>query len=169
MRHYISFLLLWGFVSCAGAASTIDAINSYAYGANFGWMDCVADTNNGAVIGDFTCSGYIYSANVGWIYLGSGSPANGIQYQNNSASNFGVNNDGFGNLNGYAWGANIGWITFEQTYGNPKVNMLTGQLSGYAWSANCGWISLSNAVAFVQTDSLYPARWHRMACRFRGC
>ena len=56
----------------------------------------------------------------------------------------------------FNWGANVGWIAFEQTYGQPKVNMLTGQLSGYVWSANCGWISLGNAVASMQTDSLFP-------------
>ena len=138
------------------AATTIDAANRYAWGANLGWMDWVGDTNNGAAIGDYVCSGFIYSANVGWINLGSGSPADGVYYQNNSASDFGVNNDGLGNLSGYAWGANIGWLAFEQTYGQPKVNMLTGQMSGYVWSANCGWISLSNAVASVQTDSLFP-------------
>jgi hypothetical protein len=138
------------------AATTIDLVNRYAYGANIGWMDWVADTNNGAIIGDYVCSGYIYSGNVGWINLGSGSPANGIQYQNNSASDFGVNQDGLGDLTGYAWGANIGWITFEQTYGKPKVNLLTGALSGYIWSANCGWISLNNSEAYVQTDTLFP-------------
>jgi hypothetical protein len=138
------------------AGTSIDAINRYAYGANIGWVNAVADTNNGAIMGDYVCSGYIYSANVGWINLGSGNPANNIQYQNNSASDFGVNNDGAGNLTGYAWGANIGWITFEQTYGKPKINLLTGTLGGYVWSANCGWISLSNSVAYVQTDSLYP-------------
>ena len=74
-----------------------------------GWT-CRGDTNNGAVIGEYVCSGYIYSANVGWINLGSGSPANGIRYQNNSAADFGVNQDGLGNLSGYAYGANIGWI-----------------------------------------------------------
>jgi hypothetical protein len=138
------------------AATTIDAVNRYAWGANLGWMDWVADTDNGAVIGDYVCSGFIYSANVGWINLGSGSPADGMYYQNNSAGDFGVNNDGLGNLSGYAWGVNIGWLTFEQTYGQPKVNMLTGRMSGFVWSANCGWISLSNAVAYVQTDSLFP-------------
>ena len=143
-------------VTTSHAASTIDPVNRYAWGGNIGWLNGVADTNNGAVIGNYVCSGYIYSANVGWINLGSGSPANGIDYQNNSATDFGVNNDGQGDLSGYAWGANIGWITFEQTYGKPKVNLLTGVLYGYVWSANCGWISLSNAVAYVQTDSLYP-------------
>jgi hypothetical protein len=138
------------------AATTIDAANRYAYAANLGWLDWRGDTNNGAVVGDYVCSGYIYSANVGWINLGSGTPANGIYYQNVSASDFGVNQDGQGNLTGYAWGANIGWIVFEQTCGQPKVNLFTGQLSGNVWSANCGWISLSNAVASVQTDTITP-------------
>ena len=156
MRWVFLAFLIAGFAVCAEAATTMDGGNRYSYGENVGWLDWAADTNNGAVIGDYTCSGYVYSANVGWINLGSGAPANDIYYQNNSATDFGVNNDGLGDLSGYAWGANIGWITFEQTYGQPKVNMLTGQLSGYVWSANCGWISLSNAVASVQTDFLFP-------------
>jgi hypothetical protein len=141
------------------AATTIDPVNKYAYGANIGWMDWsggTGETATGVVMGDYVCSGYIYSANVGWINLGSGSPTNGIYYLNLATNDFGVNNDGLGNLSGYAWGANIGWITFEQTYGKPNVNLLTGALSGYVWSANCGWISLSNAEAYVETDYLYP-------------
>jgi hypothetical protein len=157
MKRLIFFVLAVGIVSRAAAISTIDAANRYAYGANLGWMDWVADTSNGVVIGAYVCSGYIYSANVGWINLGSGSPANGIQYQNNSATDFGVNQDGLGNLRGYAYGANIGWINFENT-GAPSINMITGQMSGYVWSANCGWISLSNAVAYVQTDTISPGQ-----------
>lgn len=153
-----AFLILTVFFRSlpADAGTSIDLVNRYAYGGNIGWINCVADTNNGAVLGDYVCSGYLYSGNVGWINLGSGSPTNGIYYQNLSASDFGVNQDGLGDLSGFAWGANIGWITFEQTYGKPKISLLTGALSGYAWSANCGWISLSNAEAYVQTDYLYP-------------
>lgn len=136
------------------AATTLDTVNRHAYGANLGWVDCVADTNNGAVIGEYVCSGFLYSANVGWINLGSGAPVNQILYQNNSAADFGVNQDGLGNLSGYAYGANIGWVKFEQTYGKPKVDLFSGNLSGSVWSANCGWLSLSNAVAHVQTDSV---------------
>ncbi|MCS7338385.1 MAG: thrombospondin type 3 repeat-containing protein, partial [Verrucomicrobiae bacterium] len=108
-----------------------------------------------AVIGEYVCSGYLWAANVGWISLGSGSPANGIRYQNNSATDWGVNHDGLGNLRGYAYGANIGWIAFE-TNGAPKIDLVTGKLSGHVWSANCGWISLSNAQAHVQTAYLAP-------------
>lgn len=138
------------------AATTINAVNKYSYGANFGWLDWRGDTANGARIGQYVCSGYIYAANVGWINLGGGSPTNGIYYQNLSAGDFGVNQDGLGNLRGYAYGANIGWINFENT-GAAKVDLNTGKLSGHAYSANCGWISLSNAFAFVQTDTIAPA------------
>jgi hypothetical protein len=139
----------------ASAATTIDAATKSAYAANLGWMDWRGDTNNGAVIGDYVCSGYIYSANVGWINLGSGSPSDRIRYHNFFSFDFGVNHDGAGNLRGYAYGANIGWINFEDT-GAPSVDLITGKMSGYAWSANCGWISLSNSAAYVQTDSFDP-------------
>jgi len=142
-------------VALTHAATTINPVNKYSYGANLGWINAYADGANGVVIGNYYCTGNLYAANVGWINLGSGSPANGIQYQNNSASDFGVNQDGLGNLRGYAWGANVGWLNFEST-GAPKVDLVTGILSGYVWSANCGWISLSNAFAHVQTDSLWP-------------
>src|SRR6476620_3323638 len=74
----------------AYAATSINAANKYAYSANIGWIDARGNTNSGAVIGEFICSGYLYSANIGWINLGSNAPANGIQYQNNTATDFGV-------------------------------------------------------------------------------
>jgi hypothetical protein len=156
-------LLLGGAVSCL-AATTINTTNKYAYGANLAWINMQADTANGAVIGEYVCSGYIWGANVGWIHLGDGTPANGIRYQNNSASDYGVNHDGLGNLRGFAYGANIGWINFTNgtstgllaTNNWPRVNLISGRMSGYAYSANCGWISLSNAFAHVQTEMIQP-------------
>jgi hypothetical protein len=150
----IILLLSWT-ASSVQAFTTIDFNNRWAYGANIGWINWVGDTNNGAVISTNFCSGYIYAANVGWISLGNGAPANCAQYENDPAdpaSDFGVNNYN-GSLYGYAYGANIGWVNFE-TNGLSMVDMNTGKLSGYVWSANCGWISLSNAMAFVQTDSI---------------
>ena len=138
------------------ADTTINAANHHAYGANTGWIEARGDSTNGAVIGEAFCSGHVYSANCGWISLGDGTPANGQAYANDSATDFGVNHDGAGNLTGYAYGANIGWINFEQTHGQPQVDLLTGTLSGYIYSANTGWISLRNAYAHVKTDSLAP-------------
>lgn len=146
-------LLCFGGQAARGA-TTINAVNQHAYGANIGWLAARSADTNGAVIGQSFCSGAIWSANVGWIGLGNG-PTNGFHYSNGSANDWGVNHDGLGNLRGLAYGANIGWITFE-TNGNPRVDLLTGALSGYAWGANIGWISLSNAQAFVQTDILFP-------------
>ena len=155
MKTFLTTLALLGSLGSGWTATTINAANHYAYGANLGWLDWRGDTANGAVIGDYVCSGYIYAANVGWISLGGGTPTNGIRYLNVSGSDFGVNHDGFGNLRGYAYGANIGWINFENT-GAPTVNLKTGRMSGSVYSANCGWISLSNTFAVVQTDSFDP-------------
>ncbi len=137
------------------ADSTINPINAYAWSGNVGWINSRADGAHGAVIGEYVCSGYLYAANAGWISLGSGTPVNGIQYQNDTASDFGVNQDGLGNLRGYAYAANAGWFNFE-SLGAPKVDLLTGRLSGFVYGANAGWLSLSNAVAFVQTDRIAP-------------
>jgi hypothetical protein len=142
---------VWG----AGAATTINPANFGAWGANIGWLNWRGDVANGAVIGEYVCSGFIWGANVGWINLGNGTPVNGIQYQNNAANDCGVNMDGLGNLRGLAWGANIGWVNFH-VLGVPKLDLKTGNFSGYVWGANVGWISLSNGFALVQTDSIRP-------------
>jgi hypothetical protein len=135
--------------------TTIDPLSRYAYGENIGWIDWNQGVN-GALIGENVCSGFIYSANVGWINLGSGSPANGVSYENDSVSDFGVNIDGSGNLRGLAWGANVGWINFEET-GAAAVDLTTGQFGGYAWGANCGWISLSTGYGVVAAGLVAPA------------
>lgn len=139
------------------AASTINATNKYAWGANIGWTNWLPSAADGVVVGEYVCSGYVWAANVGWIGFGSGNPVNHIQYQNNSPTDFGVNysidpsQPGIAILRGYAYGANIGWINFEAT-GNPRVSLFTGTFSGYAYSANCGWINLNDVNGKVQTD-----------------
>jgi len=155
MKAILAATLPLAVLASVQADSTINSTNRQAYGANVGWIDWRADGTNGAVIGEYVCSGYVYSANLGWIHLGNGSPTNGIRYQNLSADDYGVNHDGFGQLSGFAYGANIGWIQFEPQ-GAPVVDLKTGELGGYIYSANCGWISLSNAAARVQTDVISP-------------
>jgi hypothetical protein len=152
---FLAILATLGATSTGLAATTINDANKHAYGANLGWLNAQGDGANGAVIGEYVCSGFIWGANVGWIHLGTGTPANGIRYQNNSGTDYGVNHDGFGNLRGYAYGANIGWVNFE-SHGAPRVDFKTGALTGDIYSANCGWINLSNAFAHVQTDFIQP-------------
>src|SRR5688572_2650079 len=77
-----ALLVLSALALPAPAATTINPVNHFAYGANIGWIDWRGDVANGAVIGEFVASGHVYGANVGWIHLGDGTPANGIRYLN---------------------------------------------------------------------------------------
>lgn len=149
--HFLSLVL--GAATTLVAATTIDPAHPNAYGANIGWLNAQGDVTHGAALGQSFCTGSVWSANCGWINLGNG-PTNGWHYNNTAANDWGVNHDGEGHLSGYAYGANIGWITFEQTLGQPQIDLWTGNLSGHAWGANVGWISLSNAQAYVSTLSL---------------
>jgi hypothetical protein len=150
MRTCILAAITLTITGSAFANSTVDPAHPYAYGANIGWINAQGDITNGAVIGQSFCTGYLWSANCGWISLGN-APTNGWQYSNLSSNDWGVNHDGEGSLTGYAYGANIGWINFEQTHGQPRIDLRTGNLSGYAYGANIGWIGLSNAQAFVRS------------------
>lgn len=162
-----TIVVLFSFLaaSMAHAASTINTANAYSYGANIGWMNWRHNQPNagdGVIIGEYICSGYIYGANVGWINVGNGAPANNIQYQNNSATDFGLNysvlpsQPAYAVLRGYAYGANIGWINFEDT-GNPRIRFSDGALEGYAYSANCGWINLGDpSFHYLVTDTVAP-------------
>lgn len=151
--------LTMGFAVSALAQSTIDITNKWTWSASAGWVNCRTDSTNGAVIGQYYCSGYWYSSTAGWIDLGNGSPSNGIHYATNSATDYGVNHDGEGHLSGYAWCPSAGWINFGWTNdvdapNAPKVDLVSGAFSGYAWGGSLGWISLTNLSAFLKTDWL---------------
>jgi hypothetical protein len=141
--------------------STINTSHKWAWSAGTGWINCRTDATNGAVIGQYYCSGYWYSSTAGWIDLGNGHPSNGVHYATNSASDYGVNHDGKGHLSGYAWCPSCGWINFGWTNNvdapeAPKVNLKTGTFSGYAWGGSMGWISLTNLSAYLKTDWMSP-------------
>jgi hypothetical protein len=145
----------------AHAAGTINSTNHYAWGGNIGWIDFRPERPNagdGFTFGEFSCGGWLWSPNIGWINCGNGAPANGVQYANDTSTDFGVNHTGTGDLHGLAWAPNIGWINFGWSYleptnsARPRVNLATGEFSGYAWSANCGWINLGTGQ--LKTDRM---------------
>ena len=90
---------------------------------------------------------------MGWIDLGNGLPANGMSYQNNSSSDFGVNVGPRGELTGYAYAANVGWINFSPG-GQPHLDLKTGTLGGFIYGANVGWIGLGDAANTLRIDFL---------------
>lgn len=147
-------ILVMACATHAFADTTISPTQKFAHSANAGAINFRPGQPaplEGIVVGEFFLSGKAYGANVGWMNLGNGAPANGIAYQNNSATDYGVNHDGAGNLRGMAYGANIGWINFGWAAINnpqrPRLHLLTGEFSGFAYSGNLGWINLgSNAL-----------------------
>ena len=115
MKRLLCLFLLVTVPAIGLANTNINSTNAFSWGANIGFMNWKGDVTNGAVIGEYVLGGFVYGANVGWINLGSYNPANHIQYQNNSATDFGVNftkiTPTIANLRGFAYGASIGWIT----------------------------------------------------------
>ena len=162
--HFIAAAALaasWASPSLS-AASNISANHSFSYGANIGWLEWRPSATDGVTLGELYLSGKIWSANCGWIDLGSGSPANGYRYQNNSATDFGVNLNPDGTLEGYAYGANIGWIRFTKTTASgpldpdqvARFDFKTGIFHGYAYGANIGWIDLGNNSSYVKATTI---------------
>ncbi len=128
---------------------------TYAYSANCGWIN-VAPINRAAIdVNETFLAGNIYGANIGWIRMGDGTPANGHSYANNSADDFGVNQDGCGNLSGYAYSANCGWVNFQWTAdpndpNRPHFDLDDGEFHGFAYGANIGWVNLGTGYLAVQ-------------------
>jgi len=121
------------------AAGNIDVTNKWAWGTNVGWIN-FNPTHGGVAVYDDHLEGYAWAENGGWIRLGAYEGGGSHTYANDAAANYGVNNDGSGNLSGYAWGAHIGWINFAPTHGGVWVDPVTGDFNGYAWGENVGWI-----------------------------
>jgi len=128
----------------ASAEGNIDSIYKYALSENSGWEN-FRSTHGGVTVNDTYLSGYVWSENIGWLKLGSGTGP----YVNDAADNWGVNhNSATGALSGYAWSENAGWINFNATEQNPNglsIDPNTLKFDGYAWAENIGYIHFQNA------------------------
>lgn len=137
------FLALAGVVYAAG---NIDAANKWAWGSNVGWIN-FNPTDGGVTVYADHLEGYAWAENIGWMRLGTCTGGSPCTHANTAAANYGVNNDGSGNLSGYAWGSNVGWINFNPTHSQVKIDPATGAFDGYAWAENVGWIHFSHSGA----------------------
>lgn len=125
------------------ATRYVDPTDRWAWGTNIGWIN-FNPTHSEVTVYDDHLEGYAWAENVGWIRMGTHTGGGIHSYANNAASNYGINNDGAGNLSGFAWGTNIGWINFNPSHSQVVIDPSTGVFSGYAWSENAGWIRFSN-------------------------
>ena len=140
----LGLILFLATAAAAWAGGNIDPTNKHAWGATVGWVNFAPDQGGVTVFSDHL-EGYAWAENAGWIRLGTCSGVS-CRHDNSTASNYGVNNDGAGNLSGYAWSAAVGWINFDPD--GPQrviINPATGDFSGFAWGENVGWISFQGA------------------------
>jgi len=145
------------------AQSNVEEDHKHAWGENIGWTNWrdAGGADEGVAVGAAVLSGYVWCENVGWVHVGDGTPDGGVdpeQYDNDDASDFGVNVDADGGLHGYAWGENIGWLNFNggalAEPAQPARVECDGRLSGHAWSENAGWINLDDAEHYVATTDV---------------
>lgn len=109
----------------------------FAWGENIGWVNAEpgGDGGRGMLVQDEWVTGYLWAENAGWISLSCTNQ--GVC----GSADYGIANNGHGQLSGFAWGENIGWINFRPARGGGVViNPDTGEFGGDAWSENVGWI-----------------------------
>jgi uncharacterized repeat protein (TIGR02543 family) len=131
------------------AAGNIDTTDKYAWSENSGWVN-FNDANGGVTVYDDHLEGYAWAENIGWVRLGTYTSGGIHTYANTSQTDYGVNNDGAGNLSGYAWSETAGWINFNPSDSQVTIDASTGDFDGYAWAENVGWIHFQNAAYKVR-------------------
>ena len=186
IRQFIIILIIFTFLLSPvfSTADNIDSTYKYSWGENVGWMNWAPiynSTEYGVTVYDECLTGYIWTENAGWIKTGDTSCAGGdccqsgttkgYENDSNSADNdgdgvaddWGVNNDGSGNLSGYAWGENIGWVNFDDTSVNDynQVIISGGEFTDYAWGENIGWVNMNcaNTSSCATVDFAVKTSW----------
>lgn len=124
----------------------------YGWGQCLGWIDFRGE-EGGLKIGGNILAGWISIEKAGLVCLGSGRPRDGFQYSNSDYRDYGVNNDGQGNLSGWGWGANFGWINFH----GVRIDR-NGNFTGAAYSSKIGYICFQSTgpVRYAVRTDPYP-------------
>jgi len=152
-KRYSIIMAVWILLCCVNLhAENIDPDedgSQYGYGENVGWFNFEPITGDGVQVASDKLTGWVWAENIGWVSLSC---------ENTSSCgtvNYGVTNDGGGNLSGYGWGENIGWISFscDNTGSCGRVDYgvridSDGAFDGYAWAANIGWISFDSTKSY---------------------
>ncbi|MCX6353925.1 MAG: hypothetical protein NTZ78_03335 [Candidatus Aureabacteria bacterium] len=127
------------------------------WGENAGWINLRA-TYGDLKIGSNMLAGWVWLENCGWVCLGEGRPLDGMRYSNRGAYDWGVNNDGKGNLSGYACSEVTGWINFRTGHSRVYLDK-TGQFYGYAWGENIGWMHFGPGGRVSYLAKADPGPW----------
>lgn len=152
----ISFLfgvavLFFGTSEVFAATNINPATNEHwAWNDIVGWIDFYQGGSSDVwVASNATTTGYA-SSSAGDISLDCATTRNGPIC---AQSNYGVYNDGSGNLSGWGWSDQYGWISFWCRNHDPActpnyrvvIDGGSGHFSGWAWNDIIGWISFNCA------------------------
>jgi hypothetical protein len=147
----------------------LDDGRQYAYAENIGWLNAEpnGDGHEGVQVAGDKITGWIWAENIGWVSLSCENT------ESCSAVDYGVENDGTGNLSGFAWSENAGWISFscestgccrEINYG-VQIDFTTGKFGGSAWGENLGWLSFDSR---LQSPHMIVTSWGEGAGTIAG-
>lgn len=152
MGKYLIIMTIAAVIAGIGFAENVDPYDDesqYAYGENSGWLNFEPATGDGAQVTETALTGFVWAQNIGWISLSC---------ENTSSCgtvNYGLTNDGSGNLAGYAWSENVGWISFSchntSSCGTVSYGVTIddrGSFAGWAWGENIGWLNFNSAQLF---------------------
>jgi hypothetical protein len=158
MKHLKQFgsIMLFILISLkAFATSNIDTTDKYAWSETSGWLN-FNGTNNDVTVYNDHLEGYVWVENIGLIRLGTHTSGGEHTYANTSKDDYGVNNDGSGNLSGYGWSETAGWINFNSSHSQVTINANSGDFDGYAWAENLGWIHFNNTSPAYKVRQVLP-------------
>ena len=113
IKQFIAVLIIFSFflLPFSVLAANFSGDHKWAWAENTGWFN-FQPTHEGVTVADDGLTGYLWAENIGWVKLDyDGIPG----ATNTTSTNWGVTNDGNGNLGGYAWGENVGWIKFDHS------------------------------------------------------
>jgi hypothetical protein len=136
----------------------------YAWGENIGWINA-SSTYEQVTVADNGLTGFAWGENIGWIKFDYDGVAGAT---NTTEIDWGVTNDGLGNLGGYAWGENIGWLNFYSSSSRVTINLDTGQFNGFAWGENIGWVNFAHLISGYEMTYASPPKVTTGAARSVG-
>ncbi|MCR4261102.1 MAG: hypothetical protein NUV96_02120 [Candidatus Colwellbacteria bacterium] len=161
--------------SVYGVNSNIDITNKWAWNDLAGWIDFYA-SGDGANVSSIKMSRWGVFDSDPSTYVALHCTALPPSGTNDCSIDFGVINDGSGNLEGFAWSDEYGWISFcggQSTANCPgavpyQVTIDVGNdFKGFAWNDVLGWISfcggLSTSTCPGSVSYVVHTTWDRIS------
>jgi hypothetical protein len=136
----LSFILIFPLNASASTNISATSTSHWAWNDIIGWINFYSSQNVNVSLNSVT--GYANTTSAGIISLDCGTV--GVC----GTVNYGVSNDGAGNLSGWAWNDKYGWISFWSGNNGGSIPYrvkidINGNFSGWAWNDVVGWISFN--------------------------